>query len=734
MSTMPEHTRRVVLALFLFLLSLYLLNFSGWPHSSDGIAMLATAESVVRRADLDMNAYLWMGLQQGSLGPDGELYSRKAMGQVLASLPLAWLGLHSNALGLVQAAMILSPLIAALTACCLYVASLHLGCRPATALVVALLYGLATPALPYSKYFFSDPLAGLSLSGALVALLLYRHRRTGGYAAACGACLGLACLARTTSLAVVPIFAVALYWPRQAVHPRALWAILGRAREMLSRRSSVVAFATPVALSLALVALFNYLRFGDPLTTGYLPQESFSGNWPAGIAALLVSPGRGLFLYAPLFLVAVAAWPTMWRGQRVPACVILGVLLMHVLIYGKWFMWHGGYCWGPRFLMPAVPLLTLPIGFAWERAGRWRRVTVGLAALSFLPQLLGSLVHFALFQDSLLSTGLPLYAPETFWQPRFSPLLGQWHYVRPENLDFFWVQASGQTVSYDWLAVAALAIVAVVAATALCRAAMNRRHSMVPLAAVLLALVGPLSLVRAHSRGQHEVDALLGALVTQERPGDAIILTQPQHSLMLSDRYRGRLPAYGLPPDSASWLERLSQQHPRLWLLQSDDGGTQSREEQWLAEWGYQMHHQGCAGWRLSLYARPTASLTPAVCGQSFAGGITLAEAAILVREDMLFARLRWQATVTPERDYKVFVHAFDDQGQLIGQHDGMPALWTRPTSTWHPGETIEDKHGLLLPPETHIAYMLVGLYDPQTGARLPTMTGHDAVRLSVHY
>jgi len=62
----------------------------------------------------------------------------------------------------------------------------------------------------------------------------------------------------------------------------------------------VAAFAAPIAaVGLGLMS-FNYARYGNPLNTGYLPQETFSAVWWQGIAGQLVSPGRGLLLYNPL--------------------------------------------------------------------------------------------------------------------------------------------------------------------------------------------------------------------------------------------------------------------------------------------------------------------------------------------------------------------------------------------------------------------------------------------------
>ena len=81
------------LSLFLFLFSIYLLTYTPRINSSDGLAMFSTAESLVRRGALDIEQIRWMGLQQGTYGLDGLLYSRKGIGVPIGLLPLAWLGL-----------------------------------------------------------------------------------------------------------------------------------------------------------------------------------------------------------------------------------------------------------------------------------------------------------------------------------------------------------------------------------------------------------------------------------------------------------------------------------------------------------------------------------------------------------------------------------------------------------------------------------------------------------------
>jgi hypothetical protein len=85
-------------------------------------------------------------------------------------------------------------------------------------------------------------------------------------------------------------------------------------------------------------------------------------------------------------------------------------------------------------------------------------------------------------------------------------------------------------------------------------------------------------------------------------------------------------------------------------------------------------------------------------------------------------------------RSYKVFVHLMDADGNVVAQHDGVPALWTYRTWEWEPGEIVVDFHPVYLPPEvsTGSYSLFVGLYDEESGMRLSnSKTENTSVRLT---
>ena len=86
-----------------------------------------------------------------------------------------------------------------------------------------------------------------------------------------------------------------------------------------------------------------------------------------------------------------------------------------------------------------------------------------------------------------------------------------------------------------------------------------------------------------------------------------------------------------------------------------------------------------------------------------------------------------WSPRGRPMRDYTVFVHLLDDQGQLKGQADSPPKSGEYPTSVWDAGEVIADLHTLLLAPDLPAGEyrIAVGLYDPETGQRVKRVDGN---------
>ncbi|WP_119072427.1 hypothetical protein [Aggregatilinea lenta] len=102
--------------------------------------------------------------------------------------------------------------------------------------------------------------------------------------------------------------------------------------------------------------------------------------------------------------------------------------------------------------------------------------------------------------------------------------------------------------------------------------------------------------------------------------------------------------------------------------------------------------------------------------------------------DDPLTLTLVWRADETTSTSYKVFTHLLDVDGMVVAQHDGYPVEGDRPTSGWVPGEYVLDSHTLDFERDDYHgpAQVEVGLYDPDTGERVPLSNGADHIILPV--
>ncbi|MBP6470928.1 MAG: phospholipid carrier-dependent glycosyltransferase [Chloroflexi bacterium] len=74
-----------------------------------------------------------------------------------------------------------------------------------------------------------------------------------------------------------------------------------------------------------------------------------------------------------------------------------------------------------------------------------------------------------------------------------------------------------------------------------------------------------------------------------------------------------------------------------------------------------------------------------------------------------------WQVAEATERPLKIFVHALDEQGQIVGQWDGLDV----DSTSWQPGDVFVQVHRFAVPDTAVIHAFAIGLYDADTLERL---------------
>ena len=689
--------RPLALGLFAILFSLYLLTFSGVYHSSDEMSMLAVTDSLARRGAWDIELLRWMGEQQGSFGPDGHLYSRKGIGTTLAALPLTWLALQSRLLPNVQTAMLTNGAITALTGVLVYCLLRRLRYSSGVSLLAALGFGLGTMAWPYARYLFSESLAGLGLMLGFYFLVRFRDQQDLPSALWAGAGLGIALLARLNNAIAAPFLGLLLLSYLYGQHGWNWRKWIG----------PVMLFGLPVVASLAITGWYNWLRFGSPLTTGYLPQENFATPFFEGLYGLTFSPGKGIFWYNPILFVALIAWPALYRRHRAEALLAAAIVLANLAFYAPWYLWWAGHAWGPRFLVTTLPFAALPLAPALEAALHRRALALALGAVaivSVVVQILGVTVNFNLYLEEIHAE-LGLYHPATLFDPAYSPLVRQIAYLRPGNLDLAWARG-GVT---DWVALIAGLGLAGGSGLGLWGAWRKRMPSwMARGLLVLLAGVALLSLVR-YAPGD-DVAQAAHALGSMEEPGEAVALTEPGLTEAFQDAYDGHLRVWGVPSRDA-----VAGEHSAIWSAGKGDSDAATARFQ-------------VGTMRLDLFERSGQAFDPARLPVAAMEARSRLEEKIELLAvdgsdgqtsagDTLSLTIYWRALAPMDTSYTVFVHVLDAEGAKAGQADRIPCDGGCPTTTWRTGDLVGERYDLVIDADAQPGqYRIIsGMYDLAT-------------------
>ncbi|MCS6803233.1 MAG: glycosyltransferase family 39 protein [Chloroflexota bacterium] len=229
------------------------------------------------------------------------------------------------------------------------------------------------------------------------------------------------------------------------------------------------------------------------------------------------------------------------------------------------------------------------------------------------------------------------------------------------------------------------------------------------------------------------------AIARDARPGDVIVLNYPDPTFEYY--YRGPIPVRLIPahapvdrPLVARQLGELTAAAQRVWLIpvRAPNWDSEGFVEEWLETHALPVATGSWHQVRVVLYETPHAVLAAARRLDIDLGPIRLRGAAIDAPESCsplceASIRLVWTATQQVRDNYKVFVHAVTDRGELIAQSDSVPANWRRPTTGWTPGELVVDPHELQLPAGHY--RILVGLYR-ETSGRLRAADGRDAIAI----
>lgn len=462
--------------LLLFFFCFFLLCTSREPPWADAHVVYDTTEALLSRGELNvtLGGPPWFYAHR-----NGRKYGVFPLGNVLAMAPsyATYSALRATKLfpeaPLYAFTCHLSPALMMAAACAIfYRLCRRRGASPKLGLLLGLTLGLGTTCLTYARSPYAEALQTLGLLLVVERTGSQSEARSRWGMVGLGAAAGVLLNAKLIYAPVLLLCALYLLiceWRRPAP------AYLALARDASLGLLAFLPFC-------ALMLWHNWLKTGSPWISGYqIPGGIFSGDLATGLFGLFFSPGKGLFFYAPPLLLGALGLRTALRRLPGESLLLLAIIAVITLLNARFRAWHGDYCWGPRYLVPLMPLILLlclpwlPEALSAPRLRRLRQS--GLALLltaGLVVQIIGCLFYWDFYIRILIAVKDGSGAPGWFHDelghghfiPSFSPLRGHlwmlshlvrkdpdmdhdapWKWVAPQRVD---LGSHYQALRIDW--------------------------------------------------------------------------------------------------------------------------------------------------------------------------------------------------------------------------------------------------------------------------------------------
>ena len=337
----------------------------------------------------------------------GHYYSAKAIGVPLLGIPVYWFIRNFTLLSkthpfspiniyIVRFFVTTLPFI--LLGVIMFYFSIRMGADTVNSICMVLAYSFGSIALNHALIFSGHQTAAsfCFFSFALIFWLKLRLKNgdfpNGFYYFIAGMFAGIGALSDYTAMYIAIILTLYVFSTRSTPFKYKILFILG---------------GIPC---IGLLALYNLHCFGSPFSFSYslLSNEAYRRGAAKGILGIslpnlkavfdiLFSPSRGLFFIMPIFLYSLFGLFRMFKEKIFlsEAIMITLIFLGYICINGGFYGWHGGWTYGPRYLVPMLPFLAIPITFAPLRS-IW---FVLLCLISLFQVLFSSAIFFHVPND-----------------------------------------------------------------------------------------------------------------------------------------------------------------------------------------------------------------------------------------------------------------------------------------------------------------------------------------------
>ena len=294
------------------------------------------------------------------------------------------------------------------------------------AITVAFLYGFTTMAWAYSSTAMSVILVSMTV---LLSFYFYRKfvkNQNFSSLIFCGFSLGASVLVRYDSFIIVIIMLVFL---------------IGTILKNKSKLKNLTCLLIPLFFCAIIFMGINYIQFGTFVEYSFKTESGY-GLGPTspihvGVFGLLFSPGAGLFIFSPILFTIFVSFFDFYKKDKSSFLIFSAYFVSMLVFFGNLETWHGFVSWGPRYLLPVIPFLLIPLAASIEKRNSigFRFLVIVLGAIGAFFSLIWLIQDVSWFTWGVMGGDSGLYSlgmagihsyslnPLVFWTFEYSQLV-----------------------------------------------------------------------------------------------------------------------------------------------------------------------------------------------------------------------------------------------------------------------------------------------------------------------
>jgi len=365
--------KQLSMLIFLFFILIYICTAKGYLQVTDTGFSLKTANALLFHHSLLIEDKDKRGISPAGHENTNKFYSKYGIALAIIFIPYILAGKALAGLTGLPARDVIEFILSfynvifgALSCVLIYWLTLKFCDSHRIALLVALLFGLTTLAWRYSLSDFSEGTQTFLLLLVIYLLLKNTSQSILQSSLFCGFLI----LLKVFYIIFLPIFLAYIF-------------VINKKN---NRWSKVFIFVVVNAVSIVFLLWLNYYRYKNILEFGYGPERAYLQGI-VNVFPLLFSLNKGLFIYSPILCFSIFGYVKFLKLYPKEAWFFLALISLNLFLSSIWHSWEGGWSWGPRLLVPMVPLYLIPICFLFPmRNVLTKSILAVFITISFLIQ------------------------------------------------------------------------------------------------------------------------------------------------------------------------------------------------------------------------------------------------------------------------------------------------------------------------------------------------------------